>query len=182
MKSKKIDMVKCVIGITLFLIFCDQIIKVIIAHKYFDVYYEIWKGVLEFKPIHNIRQSWYGALGVPFMGNRGFIIVLRICIFWIGLRTYNYWLTVLNIRGKLVHINATLFFSGVICSLIDSIYWKGSIDYIRILDQITFDLKDCYNKEVIILMITNSLIYRRKNSNKEFIELGKHIIMLKRKN
>ncbi|MEW9124924.1 MAG: ATP-binding protein [Thermotaleaceae bacterium] len=46
-----------------------------------------------------------------------------------------------NKKGKLVQIVSTLFFSGTICSLIDSIYWKGSIDYIRIINQITLDLK-----------------------------------------
>lgn len=181
MKSEKLGMVKYVIGISLIFILVDQIIKAIIFHKYFDTYYVIWKGVLVFQPIQNIRQSWYGALGVSIMKNRIFIIVLRVCILWIGLRIYNYWLTVLDRREKLVQIIATLFFSGTICSLIDSIYWKGSIDYIRIFNQITFDLKDCYISGVIILMITSSLMYGRKNCKVELIELGRHIFMLKRK-
>lgn len=89
--------------------------------------------------------------------------MLNKVILWIGLRIYNYWLIVLDRREKLVQIIATLFFSGAICPLINSIYWKGSIDYIRIFNKITFDLKDCYISGVIILMITISLMYSRKN-------------------
>lgn len=46
------------------------------------------------------------------------------------------WNTVLDIATLMI-------FAGVVCSLVDKIFWKGSLDYILFFSKIV-DLKDIY--------------------------------------
>lgn len=44
-------------------------------------------------------------------------------------------------------------FSGATCSLIDKLFWDGSLDYILVKGFFTFDLKDVYLNIFIGLLI-----------------------------
>jgi len=52
-------------------------------------------------------------------------------------------------------------FSGAVCSLIDKLFWDGSLDYILIKGLFTFDLKDVYIN-IFIGLLTLSLIFNNK--------------------
>ncbi|WP_434290219.1 signal peptidase II [Clostridium botulinum] len=43
-----------------------------------------------------------------------------------------------------IHIMYAFIFSGAMCSLIDKIFWNGSLDYILVNGFFMFDLKDVY--------------------------------------
>ena len=49
-------------------------------------------------------------------------------------------------------------FSGAFCSLIDKIFWDGSLDYILVKGFFTFDLKDVYLNVFNGLLILSVLI------------------------
>lgn len=49
-------------------------------------------------------------------------------------------------------------FSGAMCSLIDKIFWNGSLDYILVNGFFTFDLKDVYINIFIGLLILSLLL------------------------
>jgi len=145
-------------------------------------YYLIWKDILWFNPIHNTNLTWWGSLGIIGFNNRGFVIGLAIVLLWLGIRIYSYWIAVLNKRGKLVQITATLLFAGLTCSLIDSLFWNGSVDYIQFSTWFIFDLKDCYLCGVAFLIIISELVYGRNSGVIDLKDIGKYCLMLKRKN
>lgn len=62
-------------------------------------------------------------------------------------------------KNSMLDIIKAFLFSGVICSLIDKIFWNGSLDYILLKGFFVFDLKDCYltifEVTVIMLVIKN---------------------------
>ena len=45
-----------------------------------------------------------------------------------------------------------LFFAGALCSLLDKIFWDGSLDYIMLKGFFTFDLKDAYLSAAVALI------------------------------
>jgi len=49
-------------------------------------------------------------------------------------------------------------FSGAICSLIDKVFWNGSLDYILVKGLFTFDLKDVYINVFIGLLILSLIL------------------------
>lgn len=178
MKCNKFDMIKYLIIGVVALVFIDQTIKIIISNGYMNTYFVIWKDILTFEPIQNIDQSWLGSLGVPGYDNRIFIIILRIITLGLSIRIYSYFINILDIKIKLMNITFTFFFAGAICSLIDSIFWNGSIDYITLFDWFTFDLKDCYVNFIFVLLIVNYKLVMNISIS-DIKKLGKYCLMIK---
>ena len=61
-----------------------------------------------------------------------------------------------------VNVMFAFVFSGAMCSLIDKIFWNGSLDYIMVNGFFTFDLKDLFVNIFIVLVIL-LIILKRKN-------------------
>lgn len=60
-------------------------------------------------------------------------------------------------------------FAGSLCSLIDKVFWGGSLDFIQIPKLFTFDLKDCYLSITQILFIIVAIIHNEEISVKEYL-------------
>lgn len=172
--------VKQVILAALCLIAVEQGIKLVIARWYMEANIEIWAGVLRFRPIQNVNQTWFGSMGVPFMDSTPVVVVLNALVLWLGIRLYGYWLTVLKRRGRLVQTVAVFFFAGAVCSFIDSLFWGGSIDYIRLFTWFTFDLKDCYISAVQVLIVFSVVRYYRELDALDLGDLGRYCLMRRR--
>ena len=78
----------------------------------------------------------------------------------------------MNNCSRLTEFIFIFVLSGIICSLIDKIFWDGSLDYIQLRGLFTFDLKDVYltvfEVAVLAMLILN---YRniRSLDEKQFI-------------
>ncbi len=59
--------------------------------------------------------------------------------------------------------------AGTICSLIDKIFWGGSLDFLSIPGFFIFDLKDCYLTVGEILFVSIGLKYNRQIDVKEYM-------------
>lgn len=162
------------------LITVEQGIKLVIARWYMEANIEIWPGVLRFRPLQNVNQTWFGSMGVPFMDSTPVVVVLNALVLWLGIRVYGYWLTVLKRRGRLVQTLAVLFFAGAICSFIDSLFWDGFIDYIRLFTWFTFDLKDCYISAVLVLIVISVVIYSKELDELDLGDIGRYCLMRRR--
>jgi len=68
----------------------------------------------------------------------------------------------MGVLGKLTQIIIVFLFAAILCSTIDRIFWKGSIDYIRLEGFFTFDIKDCYMTAFIILFIGSYFKYQKE--------------------
>lgn len=57
---------------------------------------------------------------------------------------YEYYHFCAKREGIIPKVIYVLLLSGAFCSLIDKIFFGGSLDYILLFDWFIFDLKDCY--------------------------------------
>lgn len=73
--------------------------------------------------------------------------------------------------NKIIDIMYAFIFSGAICSLIDKIFWNGSLDYILVNGFFTFDLKDVYINVFIGLLILSLLL-----KNKVLSQIDENIV------
>ncbi|MBU5225090.1 signal peptidase II [Clostridium senegalense] len=141
------------------LVAIDQIIKIIINNKFFDKKFPILPPLLYFDPMFNRDYSWFNSmlqLGVGKYIHILIVIIMSILIY----QLYQY----LNKQfgnKKIINIMYAFIFSGAICSLIDKVFWNGSLDYISLNVFFTFDLKDVYINVFIGLVIL-SLILKNK--------------------
>mgnify|MGYP000904277130 CR=1 FL=1 len=153
------------IGI-LFLIAIEQIIKIIIYNNFFDKRYAILPPVLYFEPMFNRHYSWFNSMLKIDNSKWLHIAVVAIMIILIVL-FYRF----LNKRVgsfKIINVMFAFLISGAMCSLIDKVFWDGSLDYIMLKGFFTFDLKDLYIDVFIGLMILS--LFTKSDKLKEIDE------------
>lgn len=127
--------------IILLLIALDQTIKIIVKN-YAGVRVAIINNIIYFMPTQNTNYSWINSLFQLGWG-RIFHIALTIVILIFSSYGFKY-LDYKNAKNKFINTIKIFLFSGIICSLIDRVYWNGSWDYILLKGFFVFDLKDCY--------------------------------------
>jgi len=153
---------KIIISI-LILILVDQAIKIIISNFFFEPHTHviIIDGVLNFCPMQNIYLGWIPSI-LDYMMPVYMAVLLDIIAMLILFAAYRY-LKFCAFRwdkyGNLPDIFLTLMLSAACCALVDDIFWGGSIDYIRLFDWFTFDLKDSYSSIAITIMFFYLIIF-----------------------
>ncbi|MDF2588765.1 MAG: signal peptidase [Anaerocolumna sp.] len=158
------------------LIFLEQGIKIVINANYLNQKLPILPPYLYFEPMFNRSYSWFNSmlqLGISkwihilFVG----ILLIFIILFYIYiLQQYGF--------NHLINTMFTFLISGALCSLIDKVFWNGSLDYILIEGFFTFDLKDVYIDIFIGLLILsfvtkNKIIEKMSQNNhntKDFLK------------
>lgn len=142
------------------LIAMDQITKLIINQYYFHKDIDILGGLVYFRPIINTSYSWYNSLldlGVGYY----FHIISNVLIIILMLAAINY-IYYYNNNSTLTDIITILYLSGGICSLIDKIFYGGSLDFIYLKSLFTFDIKDCYVSGGMIVSFYAIYKYRKE--------------------
>lgn len=97
---------------------------------------------LYFYPIVNTKGSWAASrFGLDIGINK--YIILNVVFLPIIIYAYRFYLR--NYRESLfLNVSFILIFSGAVCSLIDKMFFGGSLDYMLIKDIFVADLKDFY--------------------------------------
>ena len=133
---------KSITFIFLLLMLIDQGIKIIIKLFFFDKYIPIINGFLSFNPIINTDGSWLNA---RFGTNVSFTLLISINIIALilFLEIYRY-LTNKSIKSFWSDMCFLFIISGALCSLIDKIFYGGSLDFIGIGNLFIADIKDIY--------------------------------------
>lgn len=153
--------------LTILLVLIEQSIKVVINGSYLESNTVILKNFLYFRPMFNRDYSWINSLfnlGVSKIVHVvlvGFIVVMVFLVYqYVHHKGY---------KTKTITAAFSFLFAGGICSLIDKVYWDGSLDYIYVQSQFTFDLKDVYINVFIGLMILMFIVdhmgFRTKDSD-----------------
>ncbi|HEY5562115.1 MAG TPA: signal peptidase II [Clostridiaceae bacterium] len=138
------------------LITIEQIIKIIINNNFLHKRFAILAPFLYFEPMFNRYYSWVTSMlqidlsKWIYIGIVAIMLVL-ICLF------YNYLNKELG-TNRNIHAMFAFICSGATCSLIDKIFWNGSLDYILVNGFFTFDLKDVYINIFIGLLILSLLV------------------------
>lgn len=158
-----------------FLIAIEQLIKIEINNKFLDKRFPILPPLLYFEPLFNRRYSWFNSM--MQLGYGKWIHIILVSSMTIVIYLFYRYLNKELGRNKLISIMFAFIFSGGICSLIDKIFWNGSLDYIMVNGLFTFDLKDVYinvfNGLLILLLIFNNDTLKQidnKNMLKGFIK------------
>jgi signal peptidase II len=141
------------------LITIEQLIKIVINNSFLEKKCPILPPFLYFEPMFNREYSWFNSLlqlGVSKWVHISIVAIMSMLIYLF----YQYLNKQLG-ANKIINIMYAFIFSGAICSLIDKIFWNGSLDYILVNGFFTFDLKDVYIN-VFIGLLMLSLILDRK--------------------
>ena len=172
-------------GKTLFMIFSilmiiEQGIKIIIKFNFFDYYFEIIPNFLSFNPIINTHGSWLNArfdLNVSF----GVLITINLIALFLFFELYRY-LKYKSGKSNFWGDMCFLFIlSGALCSLIDKVFYGGSLDYIGISNLFIADLKDIYINIgllfFIVLTYKTNYLSQEDTSFKDDIQAMKNFIL-----
>ena len=152
---------KKVFSIFAILMIIDQGIKIIIKFFFFNNYFEIIPKFLSFDPIINTEGSWLNArfgVGVGFP----FLIIINALALILFLELYRYYIHKGN-KDFWADLCFIFIFAGALCSLIDKIFYGGSLDFIGISDLFIADIKDIYINIGILFFIMT--IYKKDYLN-----------------
>jgi signal peptidase II len=134
------------------LIALDQAVKIIIRCFFFSLENDILGNLIRFRPIINTNLSWSGNF-ISIFRNIIFINLINLLLIAIFISAYAYYRSKRPVSCILANIIYVTGMAGSICSLIDKIFWGGSLDFIQIPSLFTFDLKDCYISVAEVLFI-----------------------------
>lgn len=172
--SKKITWIGVV-----FLIALEQLIKIIINNKYLNIEIPILPPLLYFKPMFNRDYSWFNSMLQLGISRLLHIIVVVVMIIFIYL-FYRVLSSRTSNSNSIINIMFAFIFSGAICSLIDKIFWNGSLDYIMLKGLFTFDLKDIYVNVsftlLILLMIAKNKVLKQFDDDNLLKDFTKYIL------
>lgn len=151
----KIQNKKMWLGIFI-LITIEQVIKIVINSNFLEKRFPILPPFLYFEPMFNRSYSWFNSmlqLGISKWIHIFIVVIMSILIYLF----YGYLNKELG-TNKIINILFAFIFSGAMCSLIDKVFWDGSLDYILVNGFFTFDLKDVYINIFIILLILSIIL------------------------
>lgn len=132
-------------------IFIDQCFKLTIKYFFFNSSFEIIKNFLSFNPIINSNGSWLNA---RFGTSISFSLLNSINIVALILFVELYRYIIKNNKNDFFSNICFIFiFSGAFCSLIDKLFYGGSLDFIGISNLFIADIKDIYINIGILLFI-----------------------------
>ena len=120
----------------------DQVVKLIINFYFFKRVFDIIPGILSFHPIINSDGSWLNARFGASVSFPALIITNLIFVFLI-IEVYRYFSSKSKI-SFLYDMTFIFLFCGALCSLIDKIFYGGSLDFIGISNLFIADIKDLY--------------------------------------
>jgi signal peptidase II len=141
------------------LIAMDQSIKLLIANYFINDITVLLPNILFFRPVQNTHLNWIASI-FEYKAPALLMIMIQIFALIIIMILYRY-LSYLWMKGKKLLNGMMLFFvSGIVCSFIDVVFWGGSLDFLRLFNWFTFDLKDVYlNIGIIFLLIYTANYY-----------------------
>lgn len=166
-RRRAMKKIKLFIIPSLFLILIDQFIKIIISSSFMQYDFDIIGNVLRFSPVINTNLSWAGnfvnIFSIPLFTISFNLIALY--IFISGYALYKAKRSTISLSVKVIMICGI---AGCLCSLIDKLFWGGSLDFIQIPNFFIFDLKDCYLSVAGILFVILGILNSKEISVKEY--------------
>ena len=142
--------------IFLILMLLDQGSKIIIKFFYFNNNITLIKNFLYFNPIINTDGSWLNArfgTGISFH----LLIITNFIALFLFIEVYRYYISK-NKKDFWCDMCFIFMFSGALCSLIDKVFYGGSLDFIGISNLFIADIKDLYINLGLFFFIV--LIYK----------------------
>ena len=162
---------------TCFFLF-DQGIKILIKLLWFNNDIPVIQGMLYFRPIINTDGSWLNArfgTSVSFP----ILITLNIIAIFIFIEVYRYYLHNGN-KDFWADMCFVFVSCGALCSLIDKVFYGGSLDFIGISNLFVADIKDLYINLGILFFALTIFSNGYLSSNQEETSFKDDLITLKK--
>ncbi len=153
-------------GLIAVLIAADQGIKLFINAHFLGESIPIFPPVLYFQPVFNTDYSWFASM-LDLEASKWLHAALVGILLAIITLFYRYLNARMEKKGA-VNILFAFLFSGALCSLLDKVFWNGSLDYILIRGFFTFDTKDVY-----ISVFVGLLLLFLVQKNEALAEIGR---------
>ena len=150
------DFLKRIICFIIALIAIDQAVKLFIAQFYINVEIIFIQGVLLFRPVQNTNLLWVASVAEN-KPSVYMVIIIQIFAALMVVLIHRYISYIWNNHQGMLNTYLILSLSGVCCSFIDVVFWGGSLDYIRLFDWFTFDMKDAFLTFSQVLLILSLL-------------------------
>jgi len=175
--------------ISLSLVFIDQTIKTIIAINFMEPHvHVVWiEGILVFCPTQNIHLGWLSNM-LDYMMPVYMAVTLIIISIFLAIAVYRLFAYCsFNWSEHKYLPGLYLFFtvSAASCTLIDVVFWGGSIDYIQLFNWFIFDLKDVYSSLGSVFVLLYLIAYYKQyyalsiEDRKEYNRKTKLLLWLK---
>lgn len=129
---------------------------------------------IRFHPMHNTNLS-YGGNYISLLSNPVLLITLNLIVLFVMVSGYAMYLEKQKTASYAVNAMMMFGLAGALCSLIDKLFWGGSLDFIQIPHFFTFDFKDVYLSFAIAIFLMISFFHQTEISLKEYLQfcLGK---------
>ena len=157
------------LGSILCLVLIDQLVKVIIYFFYFDYERDIIGNIVRFRPIQNTSLSWAGNF-INIFSNMSIVVSINILVIALFISGYSFYRSKRNTPSMAANLIYIFGLAASLCSLVDKVFWGGSIDFIQIPVFFTFDLKDCYITVSACLFLVLGLRYQKEISTKDYLK------------
>ena len=130
--------------------------------------FDILSGILRFNPVVNTRLSYIGNFFEP-LSNPFLTILLN--VFALGILISGYLLYKVKREDTSFPVKIIMIFglAGCLCSLIDKLFWGGSLDFLQIPNYFIFDLKDCYLTVAEVIFVVIGILNSKEISVKEYL-------------
>lgn len=146
----------------------DQIVKVVISISFMQYDFDIVPHLLRFNPKLNVNLSYVGNF-IDAFSNLYFMIFLNILVIFVLLSGYMLYKAKGKQNALASNLIMTCGMAGSICSLIDKLFWGGSLDFLQIPGMFIFDLKDCYLTVAVVVFVIVSILHGKEISVKEYV-------------
>ena len=143
--------------VLLMLLFTDLIIKIVIHFNFMDYKIRFLNSKLGFTPYVNREQLAIFNNQLPNSINRVLLLVLCVAALISWPLVYSYFQKN-EYTNRYFEYTYILSLAGVLCALMDKLFWGGSLDYILLIIKIV-DLKDIYLFGSVIFMLIYLVSY-----------------------
>lgn len=150
------------------LVLADQLIKLVVAGFFPDANAAILPGLVYFRPVLNTNLSWVGNF-VPFLRQPALILSINLLAIAAYITGYGFYRFKRPVPGKWANGVFIAGLAAALCSLIDKVFWGGSLDYIQLKGFFTFDLKDCLNSAALAVFLVLALRHGDEVSLSEYL-------------
>ena len=139
-----------------------------ISREFMSYEFDILSGILRFNPVVNTRLSYIGNFFEP-LSNPFLTILLN--VFALGILISGYLLYKVKRENTSFPVKIIMIFglAGSLCSLIDKLFWGGSLDFLQIPTLFIFDLKDCYLTVAEVIFVVIGILNSKEISVKEYL-------------
>lgn len=155
------------------LVLIDQAVKLVIKQYAMDADVDVIGSLVRFSPLINRNLSWGGNF-IKIFSSFWFLTIMNLAAYPLIISLFLFYEKKFQATSLGLKLALVSGLAGITCSLIDKIFWGGSLDFVQLPHLFTFDIKDCYLTLFEALLIIGAFIHNKEISTKEYLNFCFH--------